>query len=91
VYRRRRIAAAALGLGLVVVAGQAAAARGGLSLAPATRRPPAAQTVVVEPGDTLWGIARRLAPGEDPRPVVDALARERGTARLVPGETVRLP
>ena len=28
---------------------------------------------VVEPGDTLWSIARRVAPGRDPRPVVDAL------------------
>jgi Tfp pilus assembly protein FimV len=28
---------------------------------------------VVEPGDTLWSIARRVAPGRDPRPVVDGL------------------
>ena len=29
---------------------------------------------VVEPGDTLWGIASRVAgPAADPRPVVDAL------------------
>ncbi len=30
-------------------------------------------TYVVEPGDTLWSIARRVAPGQDPRPVVDGL------------------
>jgi Tfp pilus assembly protein FimV len=28
---------------------------------------------VVAPGDTLWSIARRVAPGRDPRPVVDGL------------------
>ena len=30
-------------------------------------------TYVVQPGDTLWSIARRVAPGQDPRPVVDRL------------------
>jgi Tfp pilus assembly protein FimV len=36
-------------------------------------RPARQVTYVVEPGDTLWSIARRVAPGHDPRPVVDAL------------------
>ena len=36
-------------------------------------RPAPRVTYVVEPGDTLWSIARRVAPGRDPRPVVDAL------------------
>jgi Tfp pilus assembly protein FimV len=36
-------------------------------------RPAPRVTYVVEPGDTLWSIARRVAPGEDPRPVVDRL------------------
>jgi hypothetical protein len=44
--------------------------------------------VVVRPGDSLWSIAERLAPGADPRPVVDALQQARGNAALVPGETV---
>ena len=56
VYWRRRFVAVALGLGLVVVVGQASAALGGSSLAPAERRPQV-ETVVVEPGDTLWSIA----------------------------------
>jgi hypothetical protein len=30
-------------------------------------------THVVQSGDTLWLIARRVAPGRDPRPVVDHL------------------
>ena len=77
----------ALGLGLVVVVGQASAALGGSSLAPAERRPQV-ETVVVEPGDTLWSIAKRLAPGSDPRDVVDALVQARGTTALLPGETL---
>jgi hypothetical protein len=38
---------------------------------PAPRAPRV--THVVESGDTLWSIARRVAPGRDPRPVVDHL------------------
>jgi LysM domain len=88
VYRRRRFAVAALaGLGLVAVVGQASAALGGSSLAPVERRPQV-ETIVVEPGDTLWSIAQRLAPDSDPRDVVDALVEARGTAQLVPGETL---
>jgi Tfp pilus assembly protein FimV len=48
---------------------------------------------VVRQGDTLWSIAERLAPGEDPRPLVDALATanrlDAGT--LVPGQTLVVP
>ena len=36
-------------------------------------RPPPRVPSVVAPGDTLWSIARRVAPGRDPRPVVDGL------------------
>jgi Tfp pilus assembly protein FimV len=38
-------------------------------------RPAPRATYVVEPGDTLWSIARRVAPGRDPRPVVDGLIK----------------
>lgn len=31
------------------------------------------QTVQVQPGQTLWDIARQLAPDQDPRAVVDAI------------------
>jgi len=31
--------------------------------------------VTVQQGDTLWAVARRLAPGQDPRPVVEQLRR----------------
>jgi hypothetical protein len=33
----------------------------------------AAQTVVVEPGQTLWDIALEIAPGHDPRGVIDEI------------------
>ncbi|WP_243076744.1 LysM peptidoglycan-binding domain-containing protein [Microbacterium sp. SS28] len=33
------------------------------------------QTVTVAPGDSLWSIAQEVAPGADPRDVVDALIR----------------
>jgi hypothetical protein len=47
--------------------------------------------VIVRPGDSLWSLARRFAPGEDPRPVVDALAEARHGAPLLPGERVEWP
>jgi len=95
-YRRRRVAAAGLALVIVLVAAQAGGALGDSPLAVSERRPAsssASATVsyVVEPGDSLWSIAEELAPGEDPRPVVDALAEARGDAPLIPGETIVWP
>jgi hypothetical protein len=43
---------------------------------------------VVRPGDSLWSVAARLAPGDDPRSVVDALAAARHGTVLTPGETI---
>ncbi len=88
-----RIATAVLALGVVVVTGQAGAALGGSTLAAPERRasPSSVHTVVVRPGDTLWGIAHRLAPNDDPRPLVDQLAAVYGHRPLVPGETLHLP
>lgn len=87
VYRRRRLLAAALGLGLVLTVARAGAALGGVSTSIA-ERDPHVESVVVQPGDTLWTIAERLAPGRDPRKVVDALVQARGTSTVVPGETL---
>ena len=88
VYVRRRLSVAVLAAGLVLVTAQAGAALGG-STHEAPGRAPAFAEVTVRPGDSLWTVAERLAPGEDPRPVVDALAQARRGAPLLPGETVR--
>jgi nucleoid-associated protein YgaU len=52
--------------------------------------PIALSTYVVREGDTLWTIARRLAPGSDPRPVVDRLSTANGidAGELEPGQTL---
>lgn len=45
----------------------------------------------VEPGETLWSIATRLEPDQDPRPVVDALARANGGTVLRAGQELVIP
>ena len=48
---------------------------------------------VVQPGDSLWSIAVRIADGRDPRAVVDAIQRANGLSggAIVPGQLLRLP
>jgi nucleoid-associated protein YgaU len=41
---------------------------------------------VVQPGDTFWSIAAEVAPGEDPRPVVDRLQDANGGGALQAGD-----
>jgi len=53
--------------------------------------PVAGRTYVVQPGDTLWSIARRVAPDRDPRPVVDALRRANGGPDLRVGSSLPIP
>src|SRR5256885_4478059 len=87
VIRRRRLLAALAGLGLALTVARAGAALEGSSLANPERLPHV-RTVVVEPGDSLWSLAARLAPQRDPRTVVDAIAHARGTSTVSPGETI---
>lgn len=93
-YRRRRLVAAIVVVAVlalvVVVAGRAGAALGGTPLAASERPPSAPVEHVVQPGDTIWAIAAALAPGEDPRPIVDRLTRAHGPGPLEPGETIVL-
>ncbi|MDQ1466228.1 MAG: hypothetical protein QOH10_643, partial [Actinomycetota bacterium] len=69
VYRRRRVLAALVGLGLALAMVRAGVTLGGSFLA-TSERLPHVQQVVVQPGDTLWSIAERVAPGHDVRPIV---------------------
>jgi LysM repeat protein len=74
------------GFALVGVAGRVGALHG--SPVPAS----APTQVVVEPGETLWSIAERVAPKRDPRPVVDQIRRlnDLPTTDVHPGQTLRL-
>ena len=96
VYRRRRVAAAAFAaaiLTLVLAVGRPDRvpvgeanpwpSAGGVSLS--TDLP---GVYVVQPGDTLWDIARALAPDRDPRAVVHELADTAGGAALEPGQRI---
>jgi hypothetical protein len=58
--------------------------------APAGATPSRAEVYVVQPGDTLWSIARRLQPEGDLRPLVDRLADRNGGASLQVGQRLWL-
>ncbi|MGO4453977.1 LysM peptidoglycan-binding domain-containing protein [Arthrobacter sp. RAF14] len=51
------------------------------------------QTVVVQPGDTVWDIAQRVAPGRDTREVVGEIARlnDMKASELVAGQELFVP
>jgi len=78
-------------LGLTVFAGAAATAVRHGRPAPALPRSGPA-TVVVQPGETLWTIARRVAPARDPREVVTDLRRLNAlpTADIRAGQQLRI-
>jgi hypothetical protein len=100
VYRRRRIAvllcaAAVVALGWAGLHRLTGASGGGpltvvgqpvsidASLATHTR-------VIVQPGDTLWTIARRAQPAGDIRPLVSTLEAKRHGRPLQVGETIQI-
>jgi len=60
------------------------------SSAPVHARGPEAPVYVVQPGDTLWSIAREQVASGDIRAEVDRLARLNGSAAVVTGEHIRL-
>jgi len=89
--RRRRLAA--IGLAAVLTFGGVTVGRVVWSAAVGTSpaqtidvTPITGDVYVVQPGDTLWSIAERIAPGEDPRPVVAALRASNGDVDLEPGD-----
>ena len=98
VYRRRRVGAVLLLATLVVLADHGVnalvdAVRADTPPAAAVATPPAppvapvaTQVVVVQPGDTVWSIARSLRPTGEIRPLVDELARRAGGSSLRAGQ-----
>ncbi len=95
IFRRRRlvavvlVATVAFAAGIVLALALMSVPAGG-SLTSEARE--ARQTrYVVDHGDTLWTVARTVAPEEDPRVVVDAIADTRGTSTIVPGDTIVWP
>ena len=95
-YRRRRFVAAAAAAALVTIAllagrpdrvpvGEANPwpSTGAVSL---SSELPGVH--VVQPGDTLWDIARALAPDRDPRVLVHELSGAVGGAALEPGQRI---
>lgn len=94
VYRRRRLAAVVLLVlttAVVVLLASAVLARsaGGGTPVPAAGTP--SEVHVVQPGDTLWSIARDLAPNADVRLTVDRLVDLNGGAPLTVGQRLVLP
>ena len=89
VYRRRRLVAIAMAVGVVL--GLLSFGREAGANRTAEAEAAAAVTVVVQPGDTLWDIARSLAPGEDPRPLADSLSDLAGGTSLQPGQRIVVP
>jgi hypothetical protein len=95
--RRRLIAVAALAI--LVVALQlaihtASTWLGGGSLAvpePRSAAAAAGSVYVVQPGDTLWTLARRAQPTGDLRPLVGRLAEARDGRPLQAGQRIVLP
>lgn len=83
---RQRLAVVAVAAGLLV----------GMARLPlwAAATHPAAQVVhIVAPGETLWGLAERYAPREDPREYIYNLDRinNLGDGQIFPGEKLTLP
>ena len=91
-YLARRLAVAAVAVVVVVLLAQVLGAVGG-SVAGAFDPAPAAsgEVHVVEAGDTLWSIARQVAPGVDRRVAVDDLLALNGEGPLRIGQHLQLP
>ena len=102
-YQRRRLAvlfaAVVAAVLLIPAASRAAAAFRDVPASVSERRPAPALTVgpgstgtyVVQPGDTMWSIARRLQPLGDVRPLVHRLIAVNGDAALAVGQRLAVP
>jgi nucleoid-associated protein YgaU len=78
---------------VIVVAGAAVAISLGLAVAAHGGSAPAYTTVVVQPGETLWGIAAEHYPADDVRIRVQDIEQTNGLhgPTIEVGHTLRLP
>jgi nucleoid-associated protein YgaU len=98
-YWRRRLVVGALALVVLLLASAGLrSAAGALGIVPASgsERAPAsnvspARTYVVQPGDTVWKIARRLQPQGEVRPLVDRIVKANGGASVQIGDRLEVP
>lgn len=92
--RGRRVVTALAATPLVVAIGFGALS-GGAALASRDAGSPAGtfDTVTVAAGDTLWGIAEDVAPGADPRDVVDEIVHlnQLSGSSVVAGQQLAIP
>lgn len=84
--RRRRVVAALAVFALATVV----FATNAFATDPSADVPPAPRTIVAQQGDTLWGIARKIAPTGDITELVHALVLTNGS-RIEAGQIVRIP
>jgi hypothetical protein len=96
VYRRRRAIAllvlvSGLALGALWLGGGPLTASGPAAAKPALAAASSDGTYVVQPGDTLWALVRRVQPRGDIRPIVHQLSTARQGAPLRAGERIVLP
>jgi nucleoid-associated protein YgaU len=88
--RRGRLALIVLCVAIIAIA---AVAMANPVVADAPGVKPTSATVVVLPGDTLWDIARRVAPADDPRRTVYEIRQLNGLAgsEIRPGDDLVVP
>jgi len=89
IYRIRRLVAVALLAGVVI--GVLSFGRQADAIPTPGSPVGEAVVVVVQPGDTLWAIARSLDPQGDPRGLVDELSRLVDASSLQPGQRIMIP
>ena len=89
----RRGKAVLLGLLALLLLVAISAGRTGSQAATVTETGAGLQQTTVQPGDTLWTVARRIAPHNDPRDVVAQIRRinHLHTSALQAGQLLLLP